>query len=97
MASITKEHLELIILKKLDAGTLDGTVGGDFPAAVATYCRRIIGGIPQHISIYPDGKKTVDKKYETEAEKLEFVRSAGWMMADSDANMYSRLYKCKKQ
>ena len=91
--NMTREQLEARILKKLKDGLFDGSVGGDFPAAAATYCRRIIDGIPQHISIYPDGTKTVDKKYETELEKLEFIRSAGWMMADSDANMYSRLYK----
>ena len=91
--NITREQLETIILKKLKDGLYDGSVGGDFPAASATYCRRIFEGIPQQITIHPDGTKAIDRKYITDEEKLEFIRSAGWMMSDSDANIYSRLYK----
>ena len=89
----TRAKLETIVLTKLREGLYDGPIGGDFPTSTTTYCRRIIAGVPQHISIYPDGTKTVDKGHETEAEKLEFMRSAGWMMSDPDANLYSRLYR----
>lgn len=90
---MTKEQLEEIILIKLQAGKLDGQVGGDFPALKATYRRRIRNGIPQHISIRPNELEVVERKYETTEEKLEFLCSAGWMMDDPDVNLYSRLYK----
>ena len=90
---MTKEQLEMVLLKKLSEGQLDGQVGGDFPARTVTYRRLIRNGIPQFVSIRPNEPEVVDKKYETTEEKLEFLRSAGWMMSDPDANLYSSLYK----
>lgn len=90
---MTKEQLEEIILKKLNDGSLDGQVGGEFPARTATYRRLIRNGIPQHISIRPGESEVIDRKYETTGEKLDFLRNAGWMMDDPDVNLYSRLYK----
>ena len=90
---MTKEQLEEIILQKLNAGKLDGQVGGDFPALKATYRRLIRNGVPLHNSVRPDEPEVVERKCETTEEKLEFLCSAGWMMDDSDVNLYSRLYK----
>ena len=94
---MTREQMETILIQKINAGLLDGQVGGEFPAQAATYRRQIKHGVPQHISIYHDGTISVDKEYKTDEEKLEFLRSAGWMMPDPDANLYSRLYRREKQ
>ena len=90
---MTKEHMEAIILRKLNEGKLDGPVGGEFPARTVTYRRLIRDGIPQYVSIKTNEAEVVDRKYETTGEKLAFLCSAGWMMDDPDVNMYSRLYK----
>ena len=90
---MTKEQLEEIILQKLNAGKLDGQVGGDFPALKETYRRLIRNGVPQRVSICPNHPEVVERKYETTEEKLEFLCSAGWMMDDPDVNLYSSLYK----
>jgi len=92
-----RAELEEVILKKLNKGKFDGQVGGDFPARMVTYRRLIKNGIPQFVSIRQGEPEVIDRKYETKEEKLEFLRSAGWMMSDPDVNMYNRLYKNKLQ
>ena len=92
---MTREQLEAVLLEKLNEGLLDGQVGGDFPGLAATSRKLIRNGVPQFVSIRPNESEVVDRKYETDEEKLEFLRSAGWMMSDPDANLYSRLYKHK--
>ena len=97
---MTKEQLENTILSKLQEGRLDGQVGSDFPALSATYRRLIKNGIPQRVIIRPNELEVIEKKYETNREKLEFICSAGWMMDDPDVNLYSKLYKiplCKRK
>lgn len=104
----TREENKL--LKKLAEGLLDGIVGDDLTTSGgSSVWTRIKNGTPARLKQGPtrkffNGKENekipgvlhVLEEWNTEDEKIEFLRKFGWLMDDDDAKKYSAKFKPKK-
>ena len=97
---------EYFLLKKLSSGILDGQVGDDWTSGFSTCWREIKEGIPTEYKQGPakrffnncenehiPGVTHIIKVWNTDDEKLLFLRKYGWLMNDSDVCAYSAKYK----
>ena len=105
---MTSEEREL--LKRMDAGELDGMVGDMFQTDGGSTVWTIIkNGIPVRFKQGPGGKFFNGKKNEryegalhtlakwmTDEERLDFLRKFGWLIHDAAVNAYSAKFKPKK-
>ena len=105
----TKEERSL--LEKLASGVLDGMVGDEkvyHGYKDVTYWKYIDKGVPVlcregESTRFFNGKeneripgKRVEERYETDEEKLEFLKRYGWLTDDKDVKAYSAKFKPKK-
>ena len=100
---MTSEEREL--LKRMDAGELDGMVGDMFQTDGGSTVWTIIkNGIPVRFKQGPGGKFFNGKeneryegvlhtlaKWMTDEERLDFLRKFGWLIHDAAVNAYSCL------
>lgn len=105
---MTSEEREL--LKRMDAGELDGMVGDMFQTDGGSTVWTIIkNGIPVRFKQGPGGKFFNGKeneryegvlhtlaKWMTDGERLDFLRKFGWLIHDAAVNAYSAKFKPKK-
>jgi len=99
------------LLRRMAAGEFDGAVGDDFVTGSykkVYHWKLIKDGIPFFIregesTRFFNGKenesipgKRVERKFETEDQKLEFLQKFGWLMNDADAKDYSAKFKPKR-
>ena len=100
---MTSEEREL--LKRMDAGELDGMVGDMFQTDGGSTVWTIIKRFKQG----PGGKFFNGKenerhegvlhtlaKWMTDEERLDFLRKFGWLIHDAAVNAYSAKFKPKK-
>ncbi len=102
MASLEEKKL----LEKLALGSLDGMVGDEreYREYHSVYCGKIIqGGIPisyrqeKPTGEYEAGRdERLEEVFDTEEQKLEFLRRYGWLMEDPDVRAYSARYKSNR-
>lgn len=104
----TKEEKGL--LKKMKDGVLDGFVGDDLTTSGgSTVWKSIKNGVPAMFKQGPGGKFFNGKeseryegvlhtlqKWDTDEEKIGFLRKFGWLMQDDDVKAYSAKFKPKK-
>lgn len=108
---MNKEELEKICLEKLSKGLLDGIVGSDFETgdyAKVTIRKIIKDGIPQTLKFGADSKffdnkenvhiagKVTKKLFESNEDKIIFLRKFGFLIKDADVQAYSALFKGEK-
>ncbi len=104
---MTKEEKKL--LEKLGSGSLDGLVGNELISGKSTVRKVIKNGIPAMYKQGPgsrffNGKENERiegvlhtlQEWNTDTEKLEFLRKFGWLMHDADVRKYSAKFKPKK-
>ena len=98
------------LLKKLASGALDGFVGNNlYTSGGSTIWKSIRKGIPSMCKQGPggkffDGKENVRyegvlhtlQKWNTDVEKIDFLRKFGWLMQDDAVKSYSAKFKPKK-
>lgn len=98
------------IIKKLASGALDGFVGDDLSTSGgSTVWKAIKNGVPVMFKQGPGGKSFNGKEneriegilhtleeWETDEQKLEFLRKFGWLMKDAAVKAYSAKFKPKK-
>jgi hypothetical protein len=106
---MTKEEKKL--LGKLASGLLDGIVGNDLTTSGgSSVWMRIINGKPARYKQGPtkkffNGKENekipgvlhVLEEWNTDEEKIGFLRKFGWLMDDVDVRNYSAKYKPNKR
>lgn len=106
--SITSEEKEL--LRRLASGALDGIVGNDLTTSGGSLVWKAIkNGIPAMFKQGPGGKFFNGKENEgysgvlhtlqewiTDEQKLEFLRTFGWLMNDEAVRSYSAKFKSRK-
>ena len=93
LQEITKEDLEKRLLLKLKRGVLDGSVGVlmIYKGFTNVVCGKLIeNGVP---IAFRKGKRTIETRFDTDTEKLEFLRRYGWLIDDDDTRAYSNLFK----
>lgn len=91
--SIKKSSLEKSLLTKLKKGVLDGSVGVlmVYKGFSNVVCGKVIeAGVP---IAFRKGKKTIETRFNTDEEKLDFLKRYGWLMDDEEAKTYSNLFK----
>ena len=94
------------LLEKLASGVLDGFVGDDLISGKSTVWKSIKNGIPAMFKQGPSRKFFNGKENErirgvlhtlqewnTDTEKLEFLRKFGWLMNDAAVKKYSAKVK----
>ncbi len=96
------------LLEKLASGTLDGMVGDEreYRSYHSTICGKLIrNGIPTaYRQSQPTGFFTgqgsegnpddrAEETFDTDEQKLEFLRRYGWLMNDQEVQAYSARYK----
>lgn len=105
---MTSEEREL--LKRMDAGELDGVVGNMLQTdGGSTVWTTIKDGIPARFKQGPGGKFFNGKeneryegvlhtltKWVTDEDRLDFLKKYGWLIHDAAANAYSAKFKPKK-
>lgn len=105
----TKEEKKL--LEKLAAGLLDGIVGDDLTTSGgSSVWTRIKDGKPTRYKQGPtkkifNGKENeripgvlhVLEEWNTDEEKIGFLRKFGWLMEDEDVKKYSAKFKPSKR
>ena len=101
---------ERILLSRLSLGEFDGQVGNDYINEGGSIIWTFIeDGIPERFKLGPtqkhfDGKENerragafhILKKWETDEEKIDFLRKFGWLMEDEDVRAYSAKFKPEK-
>ena len=101
-SSVEKERLS-----KMASGLFDGQVGDDLYTTGGSCIWMVIkNGVPVRYKEGPggrffDGEENVNTKgvrhilqtWETEEEKIEFLKKYGWLMDDEDVRIYSARYK----
>lgn len=105
-----RKNEEKNLLAKLASGVLDGIVGDDLTTTGgSTVWKAIKNGIPANYK-QGSGEKFFNGKenerfegvlhtlqeWESDDEKLDFLRKFGWLMRDDDVNAYSAKFKPKK-
>lgn len=106
-----RNNEEKRMLAKLASGILDGMVGDEkiYSGHKDVYCGKYIkDGEPvsyreSESSRFFNGKenervpgKRIEKHYDTDDRKLEFLQKYGWLIDDEDAKSYSAKFKPKK-
>lgn len=98
---------EKSLLARLACGVLDGLVGNDLTTSGgSTVWKTIKNGIPIMFKQDPsrkffngkeneyfEGALHILQKWNTDEEKLGFLRKYGWLMADEAAKSYSAKFK----
>ena len=109
-SEIKRLEQERKLLKRMDAGELDGMVGDMFQTDGGSTVWTIIkNGIPVRFKQGPGGKFFNGKeneryegvlhtlaKWMTDEERLDFLRKFGWLIHDAAVNAYSAKFKPKK-
>ncbi len=104
---MTNEEKKL--LKRLNAGELDGLVGDDITTKGGSRVwTSIKDGIPTRYKQGPGGRffngkenesiegvRHILDQWNTNEEKLSFLKQYGWLTKDEDANKYSAKFKPK--
>lgn len=105
-----KSWKEKKLLKMLSSGVLDGRVGDSFfTSGGSAIWKTIEDGIPKVYKRGPGGKFFNGKEnerykgvlhlldtYDTDDQKLGFLRCYGWLMKDPDVKAYSARFKQKR-
>ena len=98
---------EQSLLNKLASGELDGIVGDVLTTSgKSSVWKKIENGIPRNLKQGPTTKffnneenervpgiLHVLQTWETDEEKLDFLRRFGWLMNDQEVRSYSAKYK----
>ena len=101
---------EISLLNRLSAGEFDGLIGDVWSSGKSTCWREIKEGTPVEYKQGPGGKSFDNReneryegvmhliqKWESEEEKLQFLRKYGWLMKDNAVVEYSAKFKPQKR
>ena len=86
------------LLKRLEAGLMDGMIGEGFENVDLTSQAMIKDGRPMLVKYLTEkgpveGATIIEKEFLTNEGKLWFLRNHGWKMEDVHAQLYSRMFK----